>query len=316
VNTGILDDIDARLVARLQEDGRQSNRELGDSLGISARQAGVRLHRLLDGGALRVIATVDTFAAGFDFLAAVGVSVNDPALEVAHRLAALPNVLSVVRMAGQYDIEMLVAAENHAALSRVVKDGISRVPGIRTLYPSLVLDVLKYRTGVGVPDSGWPTIGLPERSAFDAVDQAIVTRLWENARATNAVIAASLGLAESTVRTRISQMRRRNLVRITAMRHTEIGGETIVGFVGISLIDGVRDSVLAVLLAMPHVTFVANVLGRFDVLAQVVAQDVRSLTAALTTICDIPGVRTASCAQALSLVKYDWRWTMLRAGEG
>jgi len=305
--------LDDRLLALLKTDGRQSNRELADQLGLSAKQVATRLRRLIDRQGVRIVATVDSVAAGFPFMLAIAVAVDGPVDAVAHALAAIPNVLIVMRMAGQYEIEIVVAAESHAALSRIVKDRLARIPGIRALHPSFLLDVAKFETGFARIDTGAGLVDWPEPSVLDAVDRAIVERLWDNARASNESIGSSLGLSESTVRARIAQMRRRRLVHVTAIRNIELGYDTLFAFIGIELAQGAREEALAALVGMPQTAFVANVLGRFDILAQVLASDARALTDMLDVIAGLPGVRHASCAQGLALVKYDARFTLLTA---
>lgn len=308
---GSATDEDERLLALLRADGRQSNKELGDQLGLSAKQAGARLRRLLEGDQVRVIATVDSVAAGFQFMLAIAVEVDGPVNAVARELAGIPNVLVVMRMAGRYDIEIVLAADTHAALSEIVTGQLAAIPGIRSLHPSLVLDVAKFEAGFGRNDAGVHLVEWPEKSAFDAVDKLIVERLWANARTPNEAIAVALGLGESTVRMRIAQMRRRRLIHITAIRNVELGHDILFAFIGVELSEGAREAVIRALAAMPHTAFVANVLGRFDILTQVAAPDAWTLTAVLDSIAAIPGVRHASCAQGLSLVKYDPRFALL-----
>lgn len=305
-------DVEFELFEHLRNNGRISNRELAELLDISPKQAGVRLRRLLSRDDVRIAATVDAFSAGFDFLLAVGVTVNMAAADVARQLAAIPNVISVVRMSGQYDIECLVAAENHANLSEIVEKHLSRVSGVRSLHPSLVLEVVKYQTGAAARfNMEWQLADLPAHGGFDDIDRGIVEQLWINGRETNENIATALGLSESTVRSRVAQMRRNRQIHITAIRDAVVGKAAVFAFVGVELNEGHRADVVDALVAMPDVTFVANVLGRYDILAQILVDDATVLSGVLGAIDALAGVRNLSCSQALNLVKYDYRWTVL-----
>jgi Lrp/AsnC family leucine-responsive transcriptional regulator len=309
-------DMDDRLFALLRTDGRQSFRELGDQLGLSAKQAGARLRRLLDSGEVSVIATVDSIAAGFQFMLAIAVEVDGPVNTVASALAAIPNVLVVMRMAGQYDIEIVVASESQAELSRLVKTRLGCIAGIRALHPSFVLDIAKFETGFGRIDAGAQALSWPSGCGLDPVDKAIIERLWENARAPNEAIGAALGLSESTVRARIAQMRRRNLIHVTAIRNIELGHDLLFAFIGVGLLPGAQADVIDGLVAMPQTAFVASILGRFDILAQVLAADAGALTEMLDAIAAMPCVRQATCAQGLDIVKYDARFALLTSSIG
>lgn len=139
-----LDDIDARIVALLREDGRASCRAIGRELGLSEARVRARIRRLEDSDTLRVVAVTDTAAAGFDMLLAIGVQVEGRAPEaVAQELAALPEVFSVNLAVGGQDIECLAVAQDHVALSALLTQRLAGIEGVSRLTPALAVDVLK-----------------------------------------------------------------------------------------------------------------------------------------------------------------------------
>jgi len=307
-----LTELDEKIIALIEQNGRRSNREIAKLLDISERQAGLRLTQLIESGAVSVITVVDAFAAGFNIILAIGVQVADrPAADVAEELARLPNVVAVALMAGQYDIEVMLMVEHHAALTTLVKHQLTAIPGIRALHPSLFLDVVKYETGSGPINALHTQLAIPENTQTDDIDRAIIARLWDNAWETNDNIAASLGLSESTVRTRVNQLRSQNLIHITAMRNVAIGADTVFAIIGIDLSGGDQQSVLDALCGSRQLHFVASVLGRYDIIAQVLVRNTAELTDFLDTLARLPGIRTVNCAQALKIVKYDYRWRIV-----
>jgi Lrp/AsnC family transcriptional regulator for asnA, asnC and gidA len=44
---------------------------------------------------------------------------------------------------GAHDVEILVVAEDQAALDRLINEQLATIPGVRRLTPALALDVLK-----------------------------------------------------------------------------------------------------------------------------------------------------------------------------
>jgi DNA-binding Lrp family transcriptional regulator len=306
-------ELDEQIIALIEQNGRCTNREIAKLLGISERQAGLRLSRLIADDVIRVITVVDAFRVGFEFVLAMGVEVSDrPAAEVAEQLALEPSVIAAALMTGQYDIEIMVAAESHAALSALVKDRLAAIPGIRSLHPSLFLEVVKYETGAGPVNTSPATLVIPERSVVNEVDRAIIAKLWENAWETNDNIAAALGLSESTVRSRVNQLRNRDLIHITAIRNVAIGQDVVFAIIGIELAAGVHVRVIEELAALRQVHLLARVLGRYDVIAQVIVPSTAELSVFLNeTIARIPGIRSVNCAQALKIVKYDYRWRIV-----
>jgi DNA-binding Lrp family transcriptional regulator len=59
------------------------------------------------------------------------------------RSKALPEVFSVNVVVGAHDVEILVVAEDRAALDRLINEQLATIPGVRRLTPALALDVLK-----------------------------------------------------------------------------------------------------------------------------------------------------------------------------
>lgn len=310
-----IDDTDSRIISLLEEDGRRSNRDIARILGITEKQVGARIRRLLQQDVMRIVAVVDVFAAGFEFMMTAGVRVdNRPATEVAQQLAEFPEVLSVLLMSGPYDIEIVLVARDYPALAQFVQERLCLVKGIRSITPSLRLQVFKFETGMApIVDHASDTVPFPESSDLDAIDQGIIRCLWENPRATNQDIALRLRSSESTVRMRIADMRRRNVLRITAVNNLGVGEGRLFAFVGIGL-DGAHHAAVAEqLCAMRAVRFVAAVLGRYDMLAMVLVDSAAQLVEfAYQRIATIRGVRSVELAQALRFVKYDYRWTLIR----
>lgn len=312
-----IDDIDARIISLVEEDGRRSNRDIARILSLSEKQVGTRIRRLLDDDIMRIVAAVDVFAAGFEFMLTIGVEVRGrPADEVAEQLAAFPEVLTVVLMSGPWDIEIVVVAETHDALGAFVKERLSRVKGVRALAPSLRFDVLKFQTGLGpILPSQHPPLAFPAHSALDELDQGIVRELWRDARAVNQEIATRLATSESTVRARLAQLRERHVLRLTAINNLQVGDGVVFAFVGLEVDRTHAAAVARELSAIEEVRFAATVLGRYDILAMVVLESTARLAALLhERIARIRGVESAKAHQALRFVKHDYRWTVIRPG--
>lgn len=67
-----LDDIDRRLIAILQNDGRRSFKEISEETGIPASSVRYRVQRLEESGTLQIVGVADPLRIGFDRLALVG----------------------------------------------------------------------------------------------------------------------------------------------------------------------------------------------------------------------------------------------------
>ncbi|GID27499.1 Lrp/AsnC family transcriptional regulator [Paractinoplanes brasiliensis] len=139
---GALDDIDRQILAELTRDGRLSMRTLAERLHISRANAYARVERLRTAKVIRGFrADVDPVAAGLQTTAYVTVNLNQAEWrDVAERLRALPGVVHIALVGGEFDVIMLVRAEDNAALGRLVLDEIQGMPGVVNTRTLLVFE--------------------------------------------------------------------------------------------------------------------------------------------------------------------------------
>jgi DNA-binding Lrp family transcriptional regulator len=139
-----LDATDQAIIALLRSDGRMPYRSIARELNLTENTVRSRVRRLEESNTMRLVAVTDIEAAGFSMLLAIGVQVEGRAPEaVARDLAGFAEVFSVNVVVGAQDIEILVVAEDQAALNELVGERLVSVPGVRRLTPALALDVLK-----------------------------------------------------------------------------------------------------------------------------------------------------------------------------
>lgn len=144
-----LDQIDSGIIDALRSNGRATNQEIAEKLGISAATVSARLRRLEDSKAMRVVAVADFSAHGYHMLIAVGVRVfGRGAGEVARDLAKLPEVFSVHLMHGPYDLELLVGLRTFEEINVFLTDHVARIPGVYELSPGIAADIVKFEFNV------------------------------------------------------------------------------------------------------------------------------------------------------------------------
>jgi Lrp/AsnC family transcriptional regulator for asnA, asnC and gidA len=139
-----LDDTDNAIIELLRADGRMPYRAIAREVGVTESTVRARVRRLEESDTMRVVAVTDIEAAGFTMLLAVGVQVENRSPEqVAREMAAIPEVFSVNVVVGAHDVEILVVAEDQAALTQLITGRLAEVAGVRRLTPALAVDVLK-----------------------------------------------------------------------------------------------------------------------------------------------------------------------------
>jgi DNA-binding Lrp family transcriptional regulator len=138
----VLDELDARLLALLAEEPRVGVLQASRRLGVARGTAQARLDRLLARGVIASLAPqVDPTALGYGVTAFATLEIrqvtgHDP---VAHRLAAIPEVLEVHTITGAGDLLCRVVARSNADLQRVI-DAVVAVEGVVRTSTVIALD--------------------------------------------------------------------------------------------------------------------------------------------------------------------------------
>lgn len=144
-----LDDVDNGIIDMLRENGRATNLEIADRLGITPATVSTRIKRLEENRAMRVVAVSDFAAHGFEILLAVGLKVAGRNIEeVAADLAALPEVFSINMVSGRLDLELLVALKSFDEIGLFLNDHISTIKGLAQMESGVAYDIMKFEFNV------------------------------------------------------------------------------------------------------------------------------------------------------------------------
>lgn len=149
-----IDDVDRAIVEQLRVNGRATNQQIANSLGLTAATVSARIRRMEEADKLRVVAVSDFSAHGYSVLMEVAIEVDGrPASEVATELAEFPEVFAAHLVTGRYDIDMLVVLRDIGDLPHLLLDKFSKVRGIRSMVPAIAVDVIKYKFDVAPIDA-------------------------------------------------------------------------------------------------------------------------------------------------------------------
>ena len=144
-----LDTIDRKLLALLQENGRYTNQELAERVGLSPSPCLRRLKRLEREGIIsRYVAMVDQKAVGLPVSVFVSVKLEHQREDVMARfdaeIAKYPEVLECYLMTGSRDYLLRVVAEDLEAYERFLKTSLTRIDGVSSIESSFALNQVKY----------------------------------------------------------------------------------------------------------------------------------------------------------------------------
>jgi Lrp/AsnC family leucine-responsive transcriptional regulator len=149
VQSGALDDIDRKILAVLQADGRISLADLSAKVGLSPSPC-LRRIRILerDGIIARYVAVLDQGKVGLPVSVFVSIkleSQREQALERFNKaIAKWPEVLECYLMTGPRDYLLRIVVADLSAYERFLKQKLTRVDGIASIESSFALEQVKY----------------------------------------------------------------------------------------------------------------------------------------------------------------------------
>jgi Lrp/AsnC family leucine-responsive transcriptional regulator len=151
-----LDAIDRKIIAALQQDGRQSIADLAAKVGLSASPCHRRVGILESAGVIdRYIAVVDQKSVGLPVSVFVSIklaSQKEEALTAfAQAIRNWPEVLECYLMTGPRDYLLRVVAADLESYERFLKRKLTRLDGIASIESSFALEQVKYTNVLPVP---------------------------------------------------------------------------------------------------------------------------------------------------------------------
>jgi len=143
-----LDRFDAKILDALQRDGRLSVVDLAELIGLSPTPCARRVKVLESEGAIEGYAAIlNPARVGLAVLAIVQVKLTEHTDETVARfereIQLMDEVTKCLAMTGSYDFILEVYGKDLEALSNVVLKKLIRVPNVRDLQSSVVLETIK-----------------------------------------------------------------------------------------------------------------------------------------------------------------------------
>lgn len=140
-----LDRYDCRILEELQRDGRISNQDLADRIGLSPSPCLRRVRALEEAGIIAGYrALLDAKALGLSLMALIHISMDQhtperfQGLETA--VADIPEVLECLLITGQAaDYQLKVVVRDMDAFQELLLNRITRIPGVTGVHSSFVL---------------------------------------------------------------------------------------------------------------------------------------------------------------------------------
>jgi Lrp/AsnC family transcriptional regulator for asnA, asnC and gidA len=147
---------------------------------------------------------------------------------------------------------------------------------------------------------------------LDAVDTAILDQLATSARTSNREVARVLGLSEGTVRQRLKKMTEEKAMRVGLVADMATVGYLAAAILRIHTVPGQARDVATALAALEHCAFAGLVLGRFDVLAYLMAPTRQEIAHLIDTqITPLPGVLAMDVREPVGNAKHRYDFAVV-----
>ena len=150
--------LDLKILDTLQADGRMTNQELADTVGLSPSPCLRRVRQMEAAGVIaRYVALVDPEAVGLSVTAFVRVRLDQQddrhlaAFEAA--VADFPEVMECYLMTGEADYQLRVLVGSLGAFEDFLRRRLTRVQGVANVTTSFALRPVIYKTALPKPGS-------------------------------------------------------------------------------------------------------------------------------------------------------------------
>ncbi len=146
--TGVLDDFDLRLLKALQANGRLTNQEAGETIGLSASQCSRRRGALEEAGVIEGYhARLSPERLGLRLLAIIQVTLKAHSGDNARRfrdlIGRVEEILEAYAVTGDTDYQLKVIVPDLKALNRLINDVLLVHESVARVRSAIVLDHLK-----------------------------------------------------------------------------------------------------------------------------------------------------------------------------
>lgn len=146
-----VDSIDQQILWELQLNGRLSNQELADRVGLSPSPCLRRVRNLEDNGIITgYSARVNARAVGLDVTALVRITMNSHSSEVVtsleNKIREVPRIVEAYLMSGGADYLLKVVVRDLAEFEEFIRDDVRTLPGIASIETSFAFGITKSPT--------------------------------------------------------------------------------------------------------------------------------------------------------------------------
>lgn len=312
----ILDQLDKRIVAALQVNGRASWQQVARAVGGSESTVARRAQRLLQAGALRIVAIADPARCGFGYPVLVQLKCEaESTPELARTLAMRPDVRFLALVTGSFDIVMELIVPSRRYLARVLIEEVGVLNGVQDTTTETVLrnfkmsydwsrQLLGDRAGELEGSRSQEEVGSRKLTPLDDLDLSLLELLIEDGRKSFSDLSSALGITESMARRRVDAMHSKGCIRFGTLIEPHLLGFDVEVLCWLRVDLSQLEPTARALIEPPEVRYVSATIGYSDLLCEMVfASQEAVYDFSTTTLGALRGIRWAEFGLELQTVK-------------
>lgn len=317
-----LDELDLKILAFLQRDGRTPYTQMAKALSVSEGTIRKRVKRLEDENYIKIIGVADPFRIGLDTMVFIWIKVERGELgDAMAKLVRLKQTRYVAYATGAFDLVAMAVVQSRQGLLRFLNEELGEISGIRETDTSVILGIRKQaydwislRDGeeLGVQRSKpQPDWNKPEVVNLDRIDKRILTRLQEDGRYRYQDIADELGVTERTVRRRVETLIESGVLQIVGVTDPFKVGMNSIALVGAKVKRQHIDEIVDQLSRCKQVRYVGLSTGSYDLIIEVVMESNQELGDFLIDeLTRVNGIIHTDTSLILRICKESYAWNV------
>jgi DNA-binding Lrp family transcriptional regulator len=318
-----LEELDRRIVAALQLNGRASWKQAASAVGATESTVARRGQQLFESRVVSVTGVLDHLRCGLGISLQVRLRCRPGrATTVAAALADLESTRFVTILTGSADVAAEFVVPTHRDVARILVDELPRPDDVVETESMMVMRkfsaVEEWDTGLLAPDALRilrPDTGITpshhrdwhEPEQLTEQEFAIAGVLAADGRASYKQIATDVGVSESTAARRVESLVRRGCLRFRTLFEAPLIGLDVEFMQWLSVDPAELESVGVQLAKERSTTYVAATTGRFNLCLHGVLPGYADLYRYSTDVIGaLPGVRTADITLQVQTLKRAW----------
>ncbi|TRO62840.1 Lrp/AsnC family transcriptional regulator [Candidatus Bathyarchaeota archaeon] len=134
----MVDEIDEKILALLEENARMTYVEIGNIVGLSEGAVRNRIQGMVAENVIKRFTIEKDISQGVRALTMIAVAPGIPTFEVSQKVNKLDGVERIYEVTGEYDIVMVSHGFNIESINKVIED-IRKIPGVEKTNTIIVL---------------------------------------------------------------------------------------------------------------------------------------------------------------------------------